>query len=349
MNAPEDLSPVKEPAMLAEVGRMLDDGLLVADGSGTIMSANSAAVRVLGEGLSGKPLTDVIPSQDILDVVEGRDQERTLVFSPQSSVAMEFNVRTRRTDDGLIIVLLLDMTLQRNLEKVRRDFVANVSHELRSPLTSLAGFIETILLNEVTDWPTQQRFLRIMEEEAGRMSRLIDDLLSLSRVEVDEHIIPDQTVPLLEVVKSVMASLEPRAARRNMAIKLIDRREGAARRLVMVGFADEINEVFHNLIENATKYGFENTDITVEVDLVSADRVVISVSNIGEVIAESHLSRLTERFYRVDKARSRQIGGTGLGLAIVKHIVNRHRGTMDVTSSEEGVTRFAVTLPVIAE
>ena len=349
MNAPEDLSPVKEPAMLAEVGRMLDDGLLVADGSGTIMSANSAAVRVLGEGLSGKPLTNVIPSQDILDVVEGRDQERTLVFSPQSSVAMEFNVRTRRTDDGLIIVLLLDMTLQRNLEKVRRDFVANVSHELRSPLTSLAGFIETILLNEVTDWPTQQRFLRIMEEEAGRMSRLIDDLLSLSRVEVDEHIIPDQTVPLLEVVKSVMASLEPRAARRNMAIKLIDRRVGAARRLVMVGFADEINEVFHNLIENATKYGFENTDITVEVDLVSADRVVISVSNIGEVIAESHLSRLTERFYRVDKARSRQIGGTGLGLAIVKHIVNRHRGTMDVTSSEEGVTRFAVTLPVIAE
>ena len=349
MNAPEDLSPVKEPAMLAEVGRMLDDGLLVADGSGTIMSANSAAVRVLGEGLSGKPLTDVIPSQDILDVVEGRDQERTLVFSPQSSVAMEFNVRTRRTDDGLIIVLLLDMTLQRNLEKVRRDFVANVSHELRSPLTSLAGFIETILLNEVTDWPTQQRFLRIMEEEAGRMSRLIDDLLSLSRVEVDEHIIPDQTVPLLEVVKSVMASLEPRAARRNMAIKLIDRRVGAARRLVMVGFADEINEVFHNLIENATKYGFENTDLTVEVGLVSADRVVISVSNIGEVIAESHLSRLTERFYRVDKARSRQIGGTGLGLAIVKHIVNRHRGTMDVTSSEEGVTRFAVTLPVIAE
>ena len=349
MNAPEDLSPVKEPAMLAEVGRMLDDGLLVADGSGTVMSANSAAVRVLGEGLSGKLLTDVIPSQDILDVVEGRDQERTLVFSPQSSVAMEFNVRTRRTDDGLIIVLLLDMTLQRNLEKVRRDFVANVSHELRSPLTSLAGFIETILLNEVTDWPTQQRFLRIMEEEAGRMSRLIDDLLSLSRVEVDEHIIPDQTVPLLEVVKSVMASLEPRAARRNMAIKLIDRRVGAARRLVMVGFADEINEVFHNLIENATKYGFENTDITVEVDLVSADRVVISVSNIGEVIAESHLSRLTERFYRVDKARSRQIGGTGLGLAIVKHIVNRHRGTMDVTSSEEGVTRFAVTLPVIAE
>ena len=113
------------------------------------------------------------------------------------------------------------MTSQRNLEKVRRDFVANVSHELRSPLTSLAGFIETILLNEVRDWPTQQRFLKIMEEEASRMSRLIDDLLSLSRVEVDEHIIPDERVPLLEVVKSVIASLEPRAARRQMDICLL--------------------------------------------------------------------------------------------------------------------------------
>ena len=349
MSAPEDLTAMTGPAMLAEVGHMLDDGLLVVAGTGLVVTANNAAVRFLGEGLAGKPLFDVIPSQDVLDVVEGRDDARTLVFSPQSSVTMEFNVRISRTDDGLIIVLLLDMTLQRNLEKVRRDFVANVSHELRSPLTSLAGFIETILVNEVRDWPTQQRFLRIMEEEAGRMSRLIDDLLSLSRVEVDEHIIPDQTVPLPEVVKSVIASLETRAARRNMAISLIDRRQDSARRLIMFGFSDEINEVFHNLIENAIKYGFEGTDVTVDLDLVAAGKVVISVTNEGEAIAEHHLSRLTERFYRVDKARSRQIGGTGLGLAIVKHIVNRHRGNMDVTSSEEGITRFAVTLPVITE
>ena len=349
MNAPEDLSTLNEPDMLAGLGHMLDDGLLVVDGSGTVMSANSAAVRFLGEGISGTKLFDLIPGKDILDVVEGRDKERSFVFSPKSSVTMEFNVRIRQMDEGLIVVLLLDMTLQRNLEKVRRDFVANVSHELRSPLTSLAGFIETILMNEVRDWPTQQRFLRIMEEEAGRMSRLIDDLLSLSRVEVDEHIIPDQTVPLLEVVNSVIASLEARAARRNMTISLVDRRPDKARRLVMVGFSDEINEVFHNLIENALKYGFEGTEVVVDVDPVAAGKIVISVTNNGEVIAEKHLSRLTERFYRVDKARSRQIGGTGLGLAIVKHIVNRHRGAMDVTSSADGITRFAVTLPVIAE
>lgn len=349
MNAPEDVSALNEPDMLANLGHMLDDGLLVVDGSGTVMSANSAAVRFLGEGISETKLFDLIPGKDILDVVEGRDKERSFVFSPKSSVTMEFNVRIRRMDEGLIVVLLLDMTLQRNLEKVRRDFVANVSHELRSPLTSLAGFIETILMNEVRDWPTQQRFLRIMEEEAGRMSRLIDDLLSLSRVEVDEHIIPDQTVPLLEVVKSVIASLEARAARRNMTITLVDGRSDKTRRLVMVGFSDEINEVFHNLIENALKYGFESTDVVVDVNPVAAGQIVISVTNTGEVIAEKHLSRLTERFYRVDKARSRQIGGTGLGLAIVKHIVNRHRGAMDVTSSPDGITRFAVTLPVIAE
>ena len=349
MTAPKDHFPTIESGALAEVGSMLDDGLLVVGDTGTVISANNAAVRFLGEGLVGQDLVDVIPDSDVADVVAGRGRERTFVFAAQTSVAMEFNVRIRRMDDGPIIVMLLDMTLQRNLEKVRRDFVANVSHELRSPLTSLAGFIETILLNDVRDWPTQQRFLRIMEEEAGRMSRLIDDLLSLSRVEVDEHIIPDETVPLLEVVKSVIASLERRAAQRGMRIRLSDNRSGSPGRLVMVGFADEINEVFHNLIENAIKYGFDDTEIEVDLELVSPERVRISVTNHGETIAENHINRLTERFYRVDKARSRQIGGTGLGLAIVKHIVNRHRGAMQISSTARGVTRFAVTLPVITQ
>ena len=334
---------------LAEFGSMLDDGLLVVSKDGAVVSANNAAVRFLGEGLVGRQLTDIIPSPGAADVVAGRGRERTFVFAAETSVAMEFKVRIRRMDDGRVIVMLLDMTLQRNLEKVRRDFVANVSHELRSPLTSLAGFIETILLNDVRDWPTQQRFLRIMEEEAGRMSRLIDDLLSLSRVEVDEHIIPDETVPLLEVVKSVIASLETRAAQRGMQIHLSDKRPESSGRLQMFGFADEINEVFHNLIENAIKYGFDNSVIEVALELASPERVSIAVTNRGETIAEKHINRLTERFYRVDKARSRQIGGTGLGLAIVKHIVNRHRGTMEVSSNADGVTCFAVTLPVMVQ
>ena len=349
MTAPDNIRSTTGPSVLAEVGSLLDDGLLVADRDGAILSANSTAVRLLGEGLVGKTLMEVIDRDDIADVVAGRETSCTLVHSSQTNIAMEFNVRVQRLDDGMIMVLLLDMTLQRNLEKVRRDFVANVSHELRSPLTSLAGFIETILMNEVRDWPTQQRFLRIMEEEAGRMSRLIDDLLSLSRVEVDEHIVPDETVPLMEVVKSVIASLETRAAARQMTIRLTDDRPESAARLLMHGFADEINEVFHNLIENAVKYGFEATAIEINVSQPEVQRVVISVTNRGEPIAEKHLGRLTERFYRVDKARSRQIGGTGLGLAIVKHIVNRHRGMMEVTSSADGVTCFAVTLPTLGD
>ena len=349
MTAPDNIRSTTGPSVLTEVGSLLDDGLLVADRDGAILSANSTAVRLLGEGLVGKTLMEVIDRDDVADVVAGRETSCTLVHSSQTNIAMEFNVRVQRLDDGMIMALLLDMTLQRNLEKVRRDFVANVSHELRSPLTSLAGFIETILMNEVRDWPTQQRFLRIMEEEAGRMSRLIDDLLSLSRVEVDEHIVPDETVPLMEVVKSVIASLETRAAARQMTIRLTDDRPESAARLLMHGFADEINEVFHNLIENAVKYGFEATAIEINVSQPEVQRVVISVTNRGEPIAEKHLGRLTERFYRVDKARSRQIGGTGLGLAIVKHIVNRHRGMMEVTSSADGVTCFAVTLPTLGD
>ena len=349
MTAPDNIRSTTGPGVLAEVGSLLDDGLLVADRDGAILSANSTAVRLLGEGLVGRTLTEAIDRDDVADVVAGRETSCTLVHSSQTNIAMEFNVRVQRLDDGMIMALLLDMTLQRNLEKVRRNFVANVSHELRSPLTSLAGFIETILMNEVRDWPTQQRFLRIMEEEAGRMSRLIDDLLSLSRVEVDEHIVPDETVPLMEVVRSVIASLETRAAARQMTIRLTDDRPESAARLLMHGFADEINEVFHNLIENAVKYGFEATAIEINVSQPEVQRVVISVTNRGEPIAEKHLGRLTERFYRVDKARSRQIGGTGLGLAIVKHIVNRHRGMMEVTSSADGVTCFAVTLPTLGD
>ena len=349
MNAPDNSALITGSGILGEVGRMLDDGLLVVDAGGAIQSANSTAVRLLGEGLVGKALIEVFDRDDVADVLAGRQTSCTLVHSAQTNVAMEFDVRIQRLEDGMIMVLLLDMTLQRNLEKVRRDFVANVSHELRSPLTSLAGFIETILMNEVRDWPTQERFLRIMEEEASRMSRLIDDLLSLSRVEVDEHIVPDETVPVIEVVKSVIASLETRATARHMTIKLTDSRPDDGSRLLMHGFADEINEVFHNLIENAVKYGFEKTEIGIDVSLLQDDKVEISVTNRGETIAEQHLSRLTERFYRVDKARSRQIGGTGLGLAIVKHIVNRHRGMMRITSTEDGVTSFAVTLPVIAD
>ena len=218
MTAPPDSIMQTGAGLFDEIGGMLDDGLIIASAGGEIQSANNAAIRFLGEGLVGKPLDDVLLHEDINQFLCGKQTERMISFIPDGDVAMEFKIRLRRLQNGMIMVLVLDMTLQRNLEKVRRDFVANVSHELRSPLTSLAGFIETILMNEVRDWPTQERFLRIMDEEAGRMSRLIDDLLSLSRVEVDEHNIPDETVPVMEVLRSVVASLETRASRNNICL-----------------------------------------------------------------------------------------------------------------------------------
>jgi two-component system phosphate regulon sensor histidine kinase PhoR len=240
------------------------------------------------------------------------------------------------------------MTLQRNLEKVRRDFVANVSHELRSPLTSLAGFVETMLSDEVPDPAMQTRFLKIMDEEAKRMSRLIDDLLSLSRVEVDEHIIPENRANLAELLHSVRDSMIGRAMKKNMNIKITqpDEAQSHATPPVILGKHDEITEVFVNLLENAIKYGFDGSDIMLAITLVAPRHVRIEVTNFGEGIEERHLPRLTERFYRVDKARSRQIGGTGLGLAIVKHIVNRHRGSLSITSTLGETTKFSVDLPL---
>ena len=335
----------------SEIGRLLDDGLLVADPIGVVSSANNVAVRFLGEGLVGKHLNDIFERDEpVGDNDQGAigeiDQEFT--FQPESVVPRTFKVRVKKVSDGHIAALVMDMTLQRNLEKVRRDFVANVSHELRSPLTSLAGFIETMLTNDVEDRNTQIRFLRIMDEEAKRMSRLIDDLLSLSRVEVDEHIYPSETVPVISVVRAVIDTLEDRAARKGMQIELDDRRPEPASVALMFGHSDEINEVFHNLIENAIKYGHDDSIITVRVEASEQNILTASVINKGDVIRDKHVNRLTERFYRVDKARSRQIGGTGLGLAIVKHIVNRHRGKLVITSQMDGTNCFAVELPLIS-
>ncbi len=335
--------------LVFKVGQLLDDGLLVTDPAGIISSANSAAVRFMGEGLVGKSLQQVFGAEVIdaeIDFNQINPKGHEFFFQPESAVPRQFKIRVTWLDDNQILVLLLDMTLQRNLEKVRRDFVANVSHELRSPLTSLAGFIETMLTTDIEDAETTTRFLTIMDEESRRMSRLIDDLLSLSRVEVDEHIIPTETVPLFEVLRTVISTLDNRARGRGMSIRLNDARPKQSATTVMFGYADEINEVFHNLIENALKYGFDNSQVLIDVKMIAENEISVAVSNDGDPIDEKHISRLTERFYRVDKARSRQIGGTGLGLAIVKHIVNRHRGHLDITSTAAGRTTFEVKLPV---
>jgi len=343
-------SPLDSTAII-QLADMLDEGLLLTDSAGVVLSANQAVRRLFHGEIIGAPIFDLINDSGFDDLFRKAALEQVELEMPyhpkDETIHREFKLRLKQLGDGPVALLFLDMTRQKNLEIVRRDFVANVSHELRSPLTSLAGFVETLLGGEVPDEAMRTRFLTIMDEEAKRMSRLIDDLLSLSRVEVDEHILPDDQVKLLDVMLMVRDSLTGRASQRGMAINISDQRADQTQNPVMLGSFDEMTEVFVNIVENAIKYGYENTDIEISMFEVSSNRLQIDVTNYGEGIEQRHLSRLTERFYRVDKARSRQIGGTGLGLAIVKHIVNRHRGSLSVTSTLKDATTFSVIVPLI--
>jgi two-component system, OmpR family, phosphate regulon sensor histidine kinase PhoR len=251
-------------------------------------------------------------------------------------------------DGGRSVVVLSDRSREHAIERMRADFVANASHELRTPLASLIGFVETLRGSAADDPPAQQRFLAIMAEQGARMNRLIDDLLSLSRIELTEHQAPSETVNLATLVPRLVAGYEPRlaehAARLEMQIA-----EGLP---PVIADADQLAQVLQNLLDNAVKYGREDGTVHLSVQPAppggkwpTRPGTVLTVADQGAGIAREHLPRLTERFYRVDKGRSRAVGGTGLGLAIVKHIVNRHRGQL-LIESEEGVgTTVSVWLP----
>jgi two-component system phosphate regulon sensor histidine kinase PhoR len=257
-------------------------------------------------------------------------------------------------DGGKALVVLGDRTRERAVERMRADFVANASHELRTPLASLIGFIDTLRGPAADDPPAQQRFLGIMAEQAARMNRLIDDLLSLSRIELTEHQPPSARVELGVLLPRLVAGFEPRLAARHVTLDLAVT-PGLP---PITGDSDQLAQVVQNLLENAVKYGREGGTVRLHVERSepagntplerrwpARPGVVLTVADQGAGIPRQHLPRLTERFYRVDTGRSRAAGGTGLGLAIVKHVVNRHRGQL-LIESEEGVgTTVSVWLP----
>jgi two-component system phosphate regulon sensor histidine kinase PhoR len=252
-------------------------------------------------------------------------------------------------DGGQALVVLSDRTRERVVERMRADFVANVSHELRTPLASLIGFVETLQGPAADDPPAQQRFLGIMAEQGARMNRLIDDLLSLSRIELSEHQAPSDPLDLAGLVHRMVAGFEPRLAERKvqLAMRIEDELP------VVAGDADQMAQVLQNLLDNGLKYGRDGGVLSLDVALAqpgtrwpSRRGIVIAVADQGTGIAKEHLPRLTERFYRVDKGRSRAVGGTGLGLAIVKHIVNRHRGHLLIESEVGKGTTVSVWLPL---
>jgi two-component system, OmpR family, phosphate regulon sensor histidine kinase PhoR len=250
--------------------------------------------------------------------------------------------------DDRVVVLLADRTRERAVERMRADFVANAGHELRTPLASLVGFIETLRGPAADDPAAQRRFLGIMAEQAARMHRLIDDLLGLSRIELVEHQRPTDRVDLIELAGQVAAGFEPALLARKAALAV----QVDPALPPVVGDADQLAQVLQNLLDNALKHGGEGVSVRLTAEPAppgerwpARSGVVLTVADTGPGIAREHLPRLTERFYRVDAGRSRAAGGTGLGLAIVKHIVNRHRGQLRIESTVGAGTNFRIWLP----
>jgi len=247
----------------------------------------------------------------------------------------------------MMLLVFHDLTPQHRAEQMRADFVANASHELRTPLAALSGFIDTLLGTARDDAQARGRFLAIMKTQAARMARLIDDLLSLSRIELIEHMHPDTPVDLMPVVRQVVDGLQTLATDRNVEIAI----SPPSAATIVPGDRDELTRVFENLVENALKYGAVGKRVEVAFTSVNASdgspEVLIAVRDYGPGIAAEHLPRLTERFYRVDVTQSRAEGGTGLGLALVKHILNRHRGKLSIESEAGKGATFTVRLPLI--
>lgn len=330
----------------------LPDPLIVLAGDRSVRRANKAAHAAYGDDMAAVLRHPELRSAIDRTFVSGTVQtaELTLPVPVERDVhASVVPMDPRLVDGGRAIVVLSDRTRERMVERMRADFVANVSHELRTPLTSLIGFVETLQGPASDDPISQKKFLGIMAEQGAGMNRLIDDLLSLSRIELTEHQSPSDAVDLKDLIVGIVAGFEPRLMQRKT--KVDSKFEEALP--FIIGDTDQITQVMQNLLDNALKYGRDGGVIELVVDRAQPGGrwparagVVIAVADQGAGIPRDHIPRLTERFYRVDKGRSRAVGGTGLGLAIVKHIVNRHRGQMSI-ESEVGVgTKVSVWLPL---
>ena len=338
--------------------RILDglaESVFIVNGRRQVLYANPAAVRTFGRDAAGRDLVVAIRHPECLDAVNAvlaGAEESHITISTETPMRASFAISVLRLESAdpegpRASISLNDISHIREAEQMRSDFVANVSHELRSPLTTLAGFIETLRGPAKGDDEAQERFLGLMAGEAERMKRLIQDLLSLSRVEANQRIRPRDRVDLSAIARRVVTSLANMARAENRSIHL----ESPDRLPAITGNEDELVQVFHNLIENAVKYGAPGTEVTIRLSLIDhapgigGRALALAVSDRGMGIPPEHLPRLTERFYRVDAGRSRDKGGTGLGLAIVKHIVRRHRGRLHIESQPGKGSTFTIHLP----
>ncbi len=321
---------------------------------GRVMATNRTAQGLFGAGMVGRPYAFTLRHPDLGEAIasalsQGRAAGARMSVTGPGGEAI-YRVHVHPLDDaarGGVLCTIEDVSEEERVSRMRRDFVANVSHELRTPLTAILGFIETLRGPARADPEARDRFLAIMAREAGRMSRLVRDLLSLSRVEAEERLRPVGRVDLAAIAGSAVAMLRPLAEEAGVGLLL----EGAEMPRPVIGDADQMVQMLHNLIENAIRYGGSGGEVRVSLGPAAAEPwlpeggVAVAVADRGEGIDPVHLPRLTERFYRVDPHRSQAAGGTGLGLAIVKHIVNRHRGRLRIESRRGEGSTFTVLLP----
>jgi two-component system, OmpR family, phosphate regulon sensor histidine kinase PhoR len=352
---PPGANPVESAAVQAIIAGMPDPAVLL-DRAGRVIHMNGAASQ-LAPALRRNELAQfALRSPDIITAL----REAIAAAEPRRASYVDHGPVDRWIElivtpvpvptafGGSEVCMLMtfhDQTPLRRVEEMRADFVANASHELRTPLAALSGFIDTLQGPAKDDPKARERFLGIMHAQATRMARLIDDLLSLSRVELSAHVRPDTLVDLVPILRQVADGLEPLASERQVAVRIALPAEA----VVIAGDREELLRLFENLIENALKYGASGG--RVEVSLTEAGspdgaaEVRVMVRDFGPGIAPEHLPRLTERFYRVDVGDSRAQGGTGLGLSLVKHILNRHRGRLLIESTLKNGATFTACFP----
>ena len=321
----------------------LDEPALVIEGS-VVRLANLPAQQLLGSGIEGRDIRLAIRHPQALDLILGSssgDIDAVGIAEPGRS----WRLLIRQLGGGRALVRMIDRSDAVSAEKMRVDFVANASHELRTPLSTVLGYAET--LADEADLPSALRlkFGGTIRDEAGRMLRIIEDLMSLSRIEADRFIAPSETVDLSQIVATSVANASVMRNGRQCEFAV-----NIAPDLPPVrGDLGLLSQVFDNLLSNAVRYGCDRSDAKVDVSAARQGRwVTVTVTDHGAGIPREHLPRITERFYRVDPARSRESGGTGLGLAIVKHIVERHRGSLEIKSSVGVGTSVTVKIPAAA-
>lgn len=353
------------PTKIFEVLEHIPQAMIVLDRKKRMMYRNAQSVDLLGALPSQQDITSIIRVPDFLQAITECYQQNKAVtveisllsprrvsllvsLAPFSDMVQSSNTGSKQTPLAVLMVVQ-DLTLMKSIEEMRSDFVTNASHELKTPLTSMIGFIDTLIKDPEIDVSHRLEFLTIMKQQSNRMYRLVEDMLILSKIEQNEHVPPKQMVNLTHVLSESIQWLKPQAKANHMVLKRTKNKHHQQRDhdadILIKADEEQMYQMFQNLIQNAIKYSHNGDTIQIGLDVINETQVAFTVRDHGPGIQKEHIPRLTERFYRVDKGRSRELGGTGLGLAIVKHIVAHHRGQLLIESEPGQGTEFKVLLP----